>query len=151
METRKVYQPEITHSKKQVGWAENRKQLAEKELDEDEQLLEQIKKFDDWQNLPLPQHWYEKFNIPKPEAQGVGEYLKANLWMKRMTEGGKSIKIIKEPQEWAATTPRGFLETAPLEFKVVQTKGNFSDENPVLTRELSSLPAKIEEETTKEE
>ena len=151
METRKVYQPEITHSKKQVGWAENRKQLAEKELDEDEQLLEQIKKFDDWQNLPLPQHWYEKFNIPKPEAQGVGEYLKANLWMKRMTEGGKPITIIKEPQAYADNTPRGFLETEPLEMKIVQTKGNYSDENPVLTRDLSSLPAKIEEASTEEQ
>ena len=146
---RKVYEPAITHSKKQLQWAENRKQPAEK--DEDELLLEQIKEFDDWQNLPLPQHWYEKFNIPKPDSVGMSDYLKANLWMKRLSEGGKPITIIKEPQAYAENTPRGFLETAPLEFKVVQTKGNFSDENPVLTRELSSLPAKIEEETTKEE
>ena len=59
--------------------------------------------------------------------------------MKAWTAGGKSIKIIKEPQEWAATTPRGFVETAPLELKVVQTQGNYSDENPILARELPTL------------
>ena len=89
-------------------------------------------------SFPLPEHWYEKFNIPKPEAVDMATYIKENKWMKAWVAGGKSITIIKEPQEYKENTPRGFVETEPIELKLVQTQGNYSDENPILTRQIVS-------------
>jgi hypothetical protein len=104
----------------------------------DEELFAELKKLENWQDYPLPENWYEKFNIPKPEAVDTATYIKENKWMKSWVAGGKSITIIKEPQEYKENTPRGFLETEPLEMKVIQTQGNYSDENPILTRQIAS-------------
>ena len=104
----------------------------------DEELFAELKKLENWQDYPLPENWYEKFNIPKPEAVDTATYIKENKWMKSWVAGGKSITIIKEPQEYKENTPRGFVETEPLEMKVIQTQGNYSDENPILTRQIVS-------------
>ena len=68
----------------------------------------------------------------------MATYIKENKWMKAWVAGGKSITIIKEPQEYNDNTPRGFVETEPIELKLVQTQGNYSDENPILTRQIVS-------------
>jgi len=104
----------------------------------DEQLLADLQKLEDWMSFPLPEHWYSKFNIPKPEAVDTTTYIKENKWMKAMVAGGKPITIIKEPQEFKDNTPRGFVETEPVELKIIQTKGNYSDEEPILTRQIVS-------------
>lgn len=101
-------------------------------------MLADLQKLEDWMNFPLPEDWYEKFNIPKPEAVDMTTYIKENKWMKAWVAGGKSITIIKEPQEYKENTPRGFVETEPVELKIVQTKGNYSDEEPILTRQIAS-------------
>ena len=129
---REVYEPIWTHSTKQKDW-KGPKRFT------DEELFEQMKKLDNWQDYAYPEYWYDKFNIPKPEAVDMVTYLKENKWMKAWTAGGKSIKIIKEPQEYAENTPRGFVETPQLEMKIVQTQGNYSDENPILARDLVTL------------
>ena len=128
---RELYEPVWTHSTKQ-NWKGPRPKS-------DEELLAELKKLENWENYPLPEHWYEKFNIPKPEAVDTTTYLREDKWKKAMMAGGKSIKIIMEPQEYAENTPRGFIETEPLELKIVQTQGNYSDENPILTRELVTI------------
>lgn len=38
--------------------------MAEKTL---EQLFEEFKKIPDWQNYPLPEVFYQKFQLPKPK------------------------------------------------------------------------------------
>jgi hypothetical protein len=134
---RQKYEPEWTHSTKQ-DWKPPAKPDTPV-VKTDEELLAELKKLENWQDYALPEYWYDKFNIPKPEAVDMTTYIKENKWMKAWTAGGKSIKIIKEPQEYAANTPRGFVETAPLELKIVQTQGNYSDENPILARELATL------------
>lgn len=134
---REKYEPEWTHSKQQ-DWKPPAK--PDTPLPKtDEELFAELKKLENWQDYALPENWYDKFNIPKPEAVDMTTYIKENKWMKAWTGGGKSIKIIKEPQEWAATTPRGFLDTPGLEMKLVTTQGNYSDENPILARELATL------------
>ena len=138
---RELYEPTWTHSNKQ-GWTGPQT---------DEELFQEVKKLENWQDYPFPEHWYEKFNIPKPEAVDMATYLKENKWMKAWVGGGKSIKIIKEPQEYAANTPRGFVEGPTLEMKVVQTKGNYSDENPILARELVELQPSSEGEKKEEQ
>ena len=138
---RELYEPTWTHSNKQ-GWTGPQT---------DEELFQEVKKLENWQDYPFPEHWYDKFNIPKPEAVDMATYLKENKWMKAWVGGGKSIKIIKEPQEYAANTPRGFVEGPTLEMKVVQTKGNYSDENPILARELAELQPSSEGEKKEEQ
>jgi len=126
-----IYEPVWTHSKTQ-GWKGPRPKT-------DEELFAEMKKLENWENYAYPEHWYEKFNIPKPEAVDTTTYLKEDKWKKAMVAGGKKITIIKEPQEWAENTPRGFVETEPMEMKVVTTQGNYSDEKPILARELVTI------------
>ena len=135
---REKYEPGWTHSRQQTEWKPPAKPDTPVPKT-DEELFAEMKKLENWQDYAYPEYWYEKFNIPKPDSVDMTTYLKENRWMKAWTGGGKSIKIIKEAQEWAANTPRGFVEGPTLEMKVVQTQGNYSDENPILARELPTL------------
>ena len=135
---REKYEPAWTHSRQQTDWKAPAKPDTPVPKT-DEELFAEMKKMENWQDYPYPEHWYDKFNIPKPDSVDMSTYIKENKWMKAWTAGGKSIKIIKEPQEWAANTPRGFVEGPTLEMKIVQTQGNYSDENPILARELATI------------
>ena len=148
---REKYQPQWTHSRQQKDWKAPPPKPDTPAPKTDEELFAEMKKLENWQDYAYPEFWYEKFNIPKPDSVDMTTYLKENKWMKAWVGGGKSIKIIKEPQEWAANTPRGFVETAPVEMKVVRTQGNYSDENPILARELVELEPNIEGEKKEEQ
>ena len=135
---REKYEPGWTHSRQQTEWKPPVKPDTPVPKT-DEELFAEMKKLENWENYAFPEHWYGKFNIPKPDSVDMTTYIKENKWMKAWTGGGKKVVIIKEPQEWAATTPRGFIQGPTLEMKVVQTQGNYSDENPILARELPTL------------
>lgn len=138
---REKYEPAWTHSSQQKDW---KAPVPPPKPDTpapktDEELFAEMKKLDNWQDYAYPEYWYDKFNIPKPDSVDMVTYIKENKWMKAWTAGGKSVKIIKEPQEYAENTPRGFIAGPTLEMKVVRTEGNYSDENPILARELPTL------------
>lgn len=40
-----------------------------------ESLMEEFMKLPDWKRFPLPESLYTKFNLPKPQAVSINEYL----------------------------------------------------------------------------
>lgn len=81
----------------------------------DEQIYEQLKNLPDFDRLPLPKYWYEKFNIPPPKILTPMEALQ--LQMQTMNAPGPLVKTeIREP---APGGVRPLIEPEPVKVKVL--------------------------------
>jgi len=69
------------------------------EIDEDA-LYQELKELRDFDCLPLPSHWFKKYNIPPRTTITPHDYIESNYAMKRALEP-KDLPplIIDEPQQ----------------------------------------------------
>lgn len=91
----------------------------------DEQIYEMLKDLPDFDRLPLPKHFYEKFNIPLPEIPTMMEAIQ--LMNKVANAPGPLIKT--EHRGPAPGGVRPLIEVEPVKIEVKQ--GEYTDETPV--------------------
>ena len=92
----------------------------------DEEIYHQLKDLPDFDRLPLPKYFYEKFNIPVPKIQTVMEAL--TLQVKTANAPGPLTKL--ELRDPAPGGVRPLIEVKPLEIEV---KPNTSIEDALET------------------
>jgi len=63
----------------------------------DEELYEGIKDLPYFKHLPLPKHWYKKFNIPVPEPVSFQTYAMERRWMEHKFDEGITYEVRNEP------------------------------------------------------
>ena len=92
----------------------------------DEEIYEQLKNLPDFDRLPLPNYWYEKFNIPFPTIPTLMEALA--LATRTANAPGPLVKL--EHREPAPGGVRPLIEVEPVKMEV---KTNTSIEDALET------------------
>lgn len=84
--------------------------------DEDTLLYNSIKDDPEFENLPIPSHWFKKFNIPPRNPVSVKEYIESNYAM-MMSLQKKPLPplIISEPQQNGKLVQLVEVEPIPVE------------------------------------
>lgn len=90
----------------------------------DEQIYEMLKDLPDFDRLPLPKYFYEKFNIPPPKILSIREALQ--LQYNTMNAPGLYVKT--EFREPASGGLRIMPESEPLKIEVKQ--GEYLEDAP---------------------
>jgi hypothetical protein len=81
----------------------------------DEELYEILKDLPDFDRLPLPKHWYEKFNIPPPK---ILSFMQAyELMIKTANAPGPLVKTETRPPAEGGVRP--LLEVEPVKVEVI--------------------------------
>jgi hypothetical protein len=85
---------------------------------EEMELLDMLKQLPDFECLPLPARWFEKYNLPPRSAVGPKEYIESNHAMK-MAVAPKDLPpiIIDEPQQGGKVVPLAPLDNVPIEVR----------------------------------
>jgi hypothetical protein len=63
----------------------------------EEQLLQELRKLDDFEKYPLPISWYKKFNLPAPKTVSVPQYVKEASWIKCAYNPSTKWEVRTEP------------------------------------------------------
>ena len=82
----------------------------------DEELYEGIKDLPYFKNLPLPKHWYKKFNIPVPQPISFQTYAMERRWMEHKFDEGITYEVRNEP---APGGVRPLLEPEEIPMEVI--------------------------------
>ena len=101
---------------------------------EEVELLYALKQLPDFDCLPLPACWFEKYKLEPRKAVGPKEYIEANHAMK-MAVAQKDLPpiIIDEPQQGGKLVPLAPFESVPIEVR----------SRPFILPEGKSFPAVI--------
>ena len=85
-------------------------------MDEDTLLYNSIKDDPEFENLPIPSHWFKKFNIPPRNPVPIKEYIESNYAMV-MSLQRKPLPplIITEPQQNGKLVQVPEVEPIPVE------------------------------------
>lgn len=112
--------------------------LATKSLEE---VFEEFQKLPDWNRFPLPELYYSKFNIKKPQPQTVQESASFNPFV-YMHFGEKPVET-RGPVEGGVREIKEFL-ALPVEVKMVEDASGVTLVNPAEERpafdELEEMP-----------
>ena len=65
----------------------------------DEDLYEQLKTLPEFKHLPLPKHWYQKFNIPAPRPVSFQTYAMERRWLEHKFDDNVQYEVRTEPVE----------------------------------------------------
>jgi hypothetical protein len=82
----------------------------------DEELYEGVKDLPYFKHLPLPKHWYKKFNIPVPEPVSFQTYAMERRWMEHKFDEGITYEVRNEP---APGGVRPLLEPEEIPMEVI--------------------------------
>ena len=93
-----------------------REEMQEEDKRERE-LLEELMKLPDFDRMPLPQHFYKKYNLPPPKILGIMEALKVKNYCDGMPGDGRPIEI-RQP---APGGLREIIAAEPLKIECVQS------------------------------
>ncbi len=80
----------------------------------DEQIYEQLKNLPDFDRLPLPKYFYEKFNIPEPKIQSMMEA----IHLMNTVANAPGPLVITEHREPAPGGLRPLIDVAPVEMEI---------------------------------
>jgi len=85
---------------------------------EEVELLYALKQLPDFDCLPIPARWFEKYKLAPRAAVGPKEYIESNHAMK-MALAPKDLPplIIDEPQQGGKLVPLAPLENIPIEVR----------------------------------
>ena len=85
---------------------------------EEVELLYALKQLPDFECLPLPACWFEKYKLEPRKAVGPREYIESNHAMK-MAVAPKDLPpiIIDEPQQGGKLVPLAPLDNVPIEVR----------------------------------
>jgi hypothetical protein len=82
----------------------------------DEQLFAILKQLPDFENLPLPKSWYDKFNLKMKKPETFRETLESNYALKcSFGEKDFPLEIKKTPEDYAFVPL--VVDVVPLENK----------------------------------
>lgn len=81
----------------------------------DEELYAILKELPDFDRLPLPKHWYEKFNIPPPKILSIMEAYE--LMVKTANQPGPLVKTEVRPPADGGVRPLLDAPEVPVEVK----------------------------------
>lgn len=85
-------------------------------MEAERQLYEELRQSPDFHLLPLPQHWYEKFGIPRRTMDTTREFLESGYTMKCMyAQKDLPPLIIDEPIDNGRQPIFHIVEEVPLE------------------------------------
>lgn len=48
--------------------------------EEEKALVEELRQLPDFDRLPFPKEWYDKYNIPRPKLQNFKDFIDSNQW-----------------------------------------------------------------------
>lgn len=82
----------------------------------DEELYEGVKDLPYFKHLPLPDHWYKKFNIPRPEPVSFQTYAMERRWLEHKFDDGVTYEVRSEP---APGGVRPIIESEPIPMEVI--------------------------------
>jgi hypothetical protein len=98
----------------------------------DEELYAELKDLPYFKNLPLPNHWYKKFNLPAPRPVSFQTFAMERRWLEHKFDEGVEYEVKSEPVEGGV---RPIVESAPIPVEII-TKND--GENQQLTLEESA-------------
>jgi hypothetical protein len=84
----------------------------------DEQLYEYLKTLPEFDSLPLPKSWYDKFNLKMKQPENFKEAIEGNYANKCLMSGNyisNTIENIPEPKDYVF--PEVKADVVPLELK----------------------------------
>jgi hypothetical protein len=84
----------------------------------DEQLYEYLKTLPEFESLPLPKSWYDKFNLKMKRPENFKEAIEGNYANKCLMSGNyisNTIENIPEPKDYVF--PEVKADVVPLELK----------------------------------
>ena len=81
----------------------------------DEELYNILKDLPDFDRLPLPKHWYAKFNIPPPKILSIMEAY--NLMVQTANQPGPLVKVEERPPAEGGVRPLLDAPVVPIEVK----------------------------------
>ena len=70
---------------------------AVKTMFSDEELYEELKHLPDFKHLPLPKHWYQKFNIPAPRPVSFQTFAMERRWLEHKYDDNVDYEVRNEP------------------------------------------------------
>ena len=99
----------------------------------DEELYSQLKDLPYFKHLPLPNKWYDMFNIPKPEPVSFQDYALGRNWLAHKFDENITYEVKTEP---APGGVRPIIESEPISLEI-EVKDQTSAEN------LSQTPVEL--------
>lgn len=99
----------------------------------DEELYEGVKDLPYFKHLPLPDHWYKKFNIPKPQPVSFQTFAMERRWLDHKFDEGITYEVRTEP---APGGVRPILEPEPIPMEVIS--GSVSESQQLTPEDLAS-------------
>lgn len=80
------------------------------------ELVEMLRQLPDFDRFPLPEHFYAKYNIPRPKILGLMEALHLQNTTENLPGDGKPIEIRKP----APGGVRPLIEIEPVKMEVLK-------------------------------
>jgi hypothetical protein len=85
-------------------------------FEDEEALYNELKNLPDFDRLPLPDNWYKKFNIPRPEPVSLQDFALSRAWLKHKYDPNITYEIRQEP---APGGVRPIIETEPIPVEII--------------------------------
>lgn len=83
---------------------------------DEEALYNELKDLPDFDKFPLPDHWYKKFNIPRPQPVSLQEFALSRAWLEHKYDSNITYEIRNEPVPGGV---RPIIEPEPIPVEVV--------------------------------
>jgi hypothetical protein len=87
------------------------------------QLMETLMQLPDFDRFPLPEHFYAKYNIPKPKILGLMEALRLQSTTENLPGDGKPIEVRKP----APGGVRPLIEVEPIKMEVLKKEDEVAE------------------------
>lgn len=118
-------------------------------FEDEEALYNELKELPDFDRLPLPEHWYKKFNIPRPEAVTLQDFALSRAWLKHKYDSNITYEIREEP---APGGVRPIIEPEPIPVEIITKEfTNGTSPDTFSQPQLESVPPTESSETKPQE
>jgi hypothetical protein len=104
----------------------------------DEELYEGVKDLPYFKHLPLPDHWYKKFNIPKPQPVSFQTFAMERRWLEHKFDNDIVYEVRSEPAP-GGVRPIIEVEPTPVIIETSSESQQLTPEESALTTESSDL------------
>lgn len=98
-------------------------ETTEMEERKERQLLDELMKLPDFDRFPLPEHFYAKYNIPKPKILTLMEALKLQSRTDCAPGDGKPLEIRKP----APGGVRPLIQIEPIKMEVIKKENETTE------------------------
>lgn len=93
---------------------------------DEEALYNELKNLPDFDKFPLPDNWYKKFNIPRPQPVSLQDFALSRAWLKHKYDPDITYEIRNEPEPGGV---RPIIEPEPIPVEII-TKELTSQTSP---------------------